>query len=86
MGFRDAVIAADIGLSAEARMKRGHRVFAYRLQLPQTPSNDMSDVADAIERVEAIGWVLDRMEPDSFVGKSAVGVNTSWLLVFRARI
>nr|WSW58515.1 hypothetical protein OG513_07905 [Streptomyces sp. NBC_00998] len=86
MGFRDAVTAARIDTAAAERLKSGHRVFAYRLQVPQTPANDMAVVADAIETVEALGWALDRIEPDPFVGKSALGVNISWLLVFRARI
>ncbi|MET8129695.1 hypothetical protein ABZV67_36060 [Streptomyces sp. NPDC005065] len=46
----------------------------------------MSSVADAIEAVESVGWRLDRMEPDTFAGQSAVGTNVSWLLVFRATV
>ncbi|MFJ7523329.1 hypothetical protein ACIQ1S_00170 [Streptomyces griseus] len=86
MGFRDRVAAARIDTAAQARLKAGHRVFAYRLQVPQLPDNDMSSVADAIESVEAVGWRLEQMQPDSFTGQSAVGVNTSWMLVFRARV
>ncbi|WP_330333209.1 hypothetical protein OHS33_28175 [Streptomyces sp. NBC_00536] len=61
-------------------------MFAYRLQVPQTSANDMSTVADAIEAVEALGWQLDRMEPDSFVGKGALAPNVSWMLVFRSML
>lgn len=86
MGFRDKVTSARIDTAAQARLKAGHRVFAYRLQVPQLPDNDMSSVADAIESVEAVGWRLEQMQPDTFTGQSAVGVNTSWMLVFRARV
>ncbi|MFJ6466846.1 hypothetical protein ACIQM0_38565 [Streptomyces sp. NPDC091387] len=86
MGLRDKITSARIDTAAQARMKAGHTVFAYRLQVPQLPDNDMSSVADAIESVEAVGWRLEQMQPDTFIGRSAVGVNTSWMLVFRAAI
>jgi hypothetical protein len=66
-------------------MKAGRPVFAYRLQVPQGPMDDMAVVADAIEAVEARGWQLDRMEPDSYVGKGGVYPNVAWMLVFRVR-
>ncbi|MFG2292072.1 hypothetical protein [Streptomyces sp. NPDC048603] len=83
MGFRDAVTTAGIGKAATKRMEGGHKIFAYRIQVPETPNDDMAAVADAIESVEALGWRLDRMEPDAFVGKSAFTTNRSWMLVFR---
>ncbi|MFF1919700.1 hypothetical protein ACFVW8_03875 [Streptomyces sp. NPDC058221] len=86
MGIRDKVASARIDTAAQARMKAGHKVFAYRLQVPQLPDNNMVALADAIEAVEAVGWRLETMQPDTFVGHSAIGVNTSWMLVFRAAI
>ncbi|WP_329159089.1 hypothetical protein OHB49_08160 [Streptomyces sp. NBC_01717] len=86
MGIRGRITAARIDTAAQARLKAGGKVFAYRLQVPQTSDNDMSSVADAIEAVEAVGWRLDRMEPDTFTGQSAAGTNVSWMLVFRATV
>ncbi|MGW2514511.1 hypothetical protein ACWC0A_35070 [Streptomyces scopuliridis] len=86
MGFANKVTSARIDTAAQARMKEGGKIFAYRFQVPQLPDNDMSSLANAIEAVEAIGWRLEQMQPDSFKGKSALGTNDSWMLVFRAVI
>lgn len=86
MGLRSKITSARIDTAAQARIKAGHRVFAYRFQVPQLPDNDMASVADAIEAVEAVGWRLEHMQPDTYVGRSAVGANTSWMLVFRAAL
>ncbi|MFE3021891.1 hypothetical protein [Streptomyces sp. NPDC059256] len=86
MGFRRDVRAQNIRTAAEDRMKTGHKIFAHRLQIPSESRDNMSVLADAIEDVEVLGWALDRMEPDPFVGESAIGTNASWLLVFRSRI
>ncbi|MEU3608625.1 hypothetical protein AB0E83_24750 [Streptomyces sp. NPDC035033] len=56
MSFRNHVTAARPDTAAAARLKAGHKVFAYRVQVSQQPTNDMTQLADAIEAVEAVGW------------------------------